>query len=84
VGADGYREPGNVWCAVALFDDARAAEAALAAHERYLPSLTSVDESWHALLLPVATSEASATTSSAQILSSSSNAARRIPAPRCS
>ena len=56
VGANGYREPSNTWCAVALFDDAPAAEAALAAHERFLPSLASADESWHALLLPVTTS----------------------------
>ena len=84
MGADGYREPGNVWCAVALFDDLAAAEAALAANERYLPSLASADESGRALLLPVTPSEASAITSSAEILSSSSNVARRIPAARCS
>ena len=56
MGADGYRLPSNVWCAVALFDDLAAAEAALAANEGYLPSLASADESWHALLLPVTTS----------------------------
>jgi hypothetical protein len=54
VGAAGYRLPSNVWCAVALFDDREPAEAALAANERHLPSLASADESWHALLLPVA------------------------------
>jgi hypothetical protein len=48
------------------------------------PSLASADESWHALLLPVTTSEASAITSSAASPGSSSNMARRIPAARCS
>lgn len=54
VGPDGLRVPSNVWCAVALFGERAAAEAALAAHERFLPSFESATESWHALLLPVA------------------------------
>ena len=37
VGADGYRLPSNVWCAVALFDDLAAAEAAHATHEPHHP-----------------------------------------------
>jgi hypothetical protein len=54
VGPDGLRVPSNVWCAVALFAERAAAEAALQTHERFLPSLHEAIESWHALLLPIA------------------------------
>jgi hypothetical protein len=54
VGPDGYRLPSDTWCGVALFSDLSAAERALAANERFLPSLAEAVESWHALLVPIA------------------------------
>jgi hypothetical protein len=44
--------PSNVWCALALFEDREAADAAFGATESFLP-LADTIESWHALLLPV-------------------------------
>jgi hypothetical protein len=54
VGPNGYRLPSDVWCGLALFAERAAADAALAAPERFLPALGSAVECWHALLLPIA------------------------------
>ena len=54
VGPSGARLPSNVWCAVAMFDERAAAEAALANYERFLPGVADAVEHWHALLLPIA------------------------------
>ena len=54
LGPTGARLPSNVWCAVAMFDDRAAANAALADYERFLPGVEAAVEHWHALLLPVA------------------------------
>ena len=53
VGPDGYRLPSDIWCGVALFGELGDAEAAFAARDRYVPSLSSAVESWHAMLMPV-------------------------------
>jgi hypothetical protein len=37
VGPDGYRLPGNIWCAVGLFAESAPARAALYETERYMP-----------------------------------------------
>lgn len=53
VGPDGYRLPGNVWCAVGLFQEHAAAQAALENSSEFMPFVSSVEESWHVLLLPI-------------------------------
>ena len=50
---DGYRLPGEIWCAVGLFSDLAPARAALQAIECYMPFAPNSVESWHQLLLPV-------------------------------
>lgn len=51
---DGSRLPSNVWCAVGLYPDEADAERAFEDPAEFLPFLTSTQESWHALLLPIA------------------------------
>ena len=51
--ADGVRLPeSDIWCAVALYPDRNAADAALEAPKSYLPWVSKALEAWHALLLP--------------------------------
>jgi hypothetical protein len=53
VGPNGYRLPGDVWCAVGLYADRTAGEAAVENPGEFLPFLGQAVESWHALLLPM-------------------------------
>jgi hypothetical protein len=53
VGPDGYRLPGNIWCAVGLFPEFDPARAALHEPELYMPFVANTVESWHQLLLPI-------------------------------
>jgi hypothetical protein len=53
VGPDGYRLPATIWCAVGLYRDREAADAALDELKTFMPFLSLVVESWHQVLLPV-------------------------------
>jgi len=53
VGPNGYRLPGNVWCAVGLYSELDAAQTALQTKDQFMSFLTDAIESWHALLLPI-------------------------------
>jgi hypothetical protein len=53
VGPDGYRLPGDVWCAVGLYREFNDAQRALQATQEFMPFVRNAIESWHALLLPV-------------------------------
>jgi hypothetical protein len=53
VGPDGYRLPATIWCAVGLFRERGAADAALDELHAFMPFVASTVESWHHLLLPV-------------------------------
>jgi len=53
VGPDGYRLPGDVWCAVGLYLERSHAQQALENLQDFMPFLGTASESWHALLLPV-------------------------------
>ena len=54
VGANGYRLPGPIWYATGLYRESAEAEAAVASRLVYMPFLTEVVESWHAVMVPFA------------------------------
>lgn len=53
VGADGYRLPSEIWCAVGLFRELEEAKAAMESKDGFMPFVSEVVESWHLLLLPI-------------------------------
>lgn len=53
VGPDGYRLPGDIWCAVGLFSDLATAREAFCQSEPHMPFVADTVECWHQLLTPI-------------------------------